>query len=379
MATPLSIGAGANDGLEEYLNDMLRQQALSETVRHNQATESLTGRGIDATEGYRAEAQRQNALVHQQMEQDREARQANMVRDDTRAGLDELMPGAQISKATHDNAIKVGAALPERFTDVKQFPDDFVGPLPENSPQRGETTGYTINPKEAAKPETSETLRRDTINVNGKPEDAMVGEKTGTIHHLLSTGQPPPPGAKITHYEQPDHTLIQSGEGYMPRPAAAAKLAAGEEVPLGTPAQTRTRQDLAQRVGTHFDDVQSLLDEANDKGLLGPLSGRTYTDFMAGKVGSTGDAKNDELLGELRQNLSLLRSGTAQLHGRGGANVGIVQNLEKNMDEGHMSYSELTGALHGMKHWVDTYAAKPNTAAPAATSDPYQDYLNRKK
>lgn len=141
--------------------------------------------------------------------------------------------------------------------------------------------------------------------------------------------------------------------------------------PLATTGTVRTRQITAATVGGHFDRAKELLAQANAKGLLGPIQGR-YADFEAGKIGSTGNPENDQLLGELRLYLSLARSGVAQLHGRGGANVGIVQGIEKKMDESKMSYDALMGALNGMQDWVDAYA-KPSASSslsPATNTPP---------
>jgi hypothetical protein len=115
---------------------------------------------------------------------------------------------------------------------------------------------------------------------------------------------------------------------------------------------------MADAVGSHFDDVSQLIDEANKRGLLGPLRGRTFAEFMAGKVGSTGNADDDQLLGDLRTQMGMIRSGVASLHGRAGANQGIAKEIEKRMDEGFMDPAMLHGSLGGLKKWVDTYARK---------------------
>lgn len=145
--------------------------------------------------------------------------------------------------------------------------------------------------------------------------------------------------------------------------------------PLATTGTVRTRQATAATVASHFDRAKELLKLANDQGLLGPIKGR-YAEFEAGKVGGTGDPEKDQLLGELRLYLSLARSGVAQLHGRGGANVAIVQGIEKKMDEGKMSYDALMGALNGMQDWVEAYASKPST--PQTNTSPVLPTLGPK-
>jgi hypothetical protein len=155
----------------------------------------------------------------------------------------------------------------------------------------------------------------------------------------------------------------------VPKKDAIGKTFAG--APTG---QEANRKSMATSVGARFDDLQTQLDEANKRGLLGPGAGRV-SEFLAGKVGSTGNPENDDLLGELRMNLSAVRSGFASLHGRGGANAGIAKELLDKMDSGHMSHAELTGALRGMKKWVDDYAGK---SQDGATGKPTAEDLIKK-
>lgn len=143
-------------------------------------------------------------------------------------------------------------------------------------------------------------------------------------------------------------------------------IAAGELAPKPTSQETN-RKSMAQSVQSRMDELQGQIDEADHMGLLGPAAGRV-SEFLSGKVGSTGDPVKDDLLGQLRMNLSAARSGFASLHGRGGANSGIAKELESRMDQGHMSRAELSGALKAMRSWVDDYAggAKPTSTKPTA-------------
>lgn len=379
----LAAGAGASEGLHEYLAQLLREKQIAdeqkrtaESGRHNLAEEGLSGRTIDENAKYRQAQQEANKIAADRLETTRREAESNRIRDDQRAGLDDLIPGASISIPTRNSAVKTGAALPERFKPVVPYADDFMGPVNETGPQRGEVGSYTLEGQDK-KAGAQGVIEQKTYVLDGKPIDGFLNNRTGKI--LSKTGEDIT--AKVDHYTAPDRTLIQTGEGYDTRAHATSEINKGGNVPLATPAATRTREDLADRVSTHFDDIQQMLDEANKKGVLGPIAGRTYNDFLAGKIGTTGDAATDELLGELRQNLSLARSGLAQLHGRGGANVGIVQGLEKNMDAGHMSYDELKGSLKAMKSWVDTYAKKKGSGGTAAAAPPaddaYSQYLKR--
>lgn len=396
-----AAGAGAAEGLKDFLLQMLREDQLkneqsrtAEGARHNLATESLTGQGIESTRSYRDQLQRMNDIKESELVNEHKRTEANRVRDDQRAALDDLLPGVMITPDTRNKAVTSGAAAPERFKDVKAFEDDFIGPLPSEAglpgPQRGETTAYTLEGQ--AKKAQGRAPEMKTVIYQGKQFPDKVGKPVDVNYD--AQGRTIYRGEDISnasdHYTAPQsvYAPVQSEDNYLRFNRRTGKFedSSGAEVenpPLATPGATRTRQDLAEKVGSHFDEIQQMLDEAESKGVLGPIAGRSYTDFMAGKVGSTGNPEMDNLIGELRMNLGLARSGLGQLHGRGGANIGIVQALEKKMDEGHMSYNELTGGLRAMKNWVNTYATKKGKTTAAQKTDPaddiYQQYLNRQK
>lgn len=328
-----AAGAGAGQGLDDYLQRMLLEQqvqqkgaAQQEDVRHNQATEALSGRGLDELAGTRSAAE---ALTRAKI-----AENATNDADETRRQAQE---DAALADPKTPDAIK-------QFIQLRRIT------------KKGETVPWEVIPG----------LQKPSVD---PLEHVDVGGKDVLTPRSQAVGKPgfhAPP--------QPSVQFLPTDDGFVRAPRNGGPVtpvlgADGQQVMPQSPAAVRSRQDLAERVSSHFDDVQSLLDEADKKGLLGPLQGRTFNEFMAGKVGSTGNAQNDELLGELRQNLSLARSGLAQLHGRGGANTGIVQGLEKNMDAGFMSHAELSGALKAMKGWVDTYARKKSSATSAAPAD----------
>ena len=285
-----------------------------------------------------------------------------------------------------------GRPAQQEKIDMRERAQAFIDSLPEGDPRKdelkaafeAEAAGLKVPPGYFAKTPASKTrfifdpIKKQYMTPDGKivtnlPNDAVVDRSAD-------------PNAGGVHF-----STVQSGENYIrfnPKSGIfesqdpdSGQWKEVKNPSLATPGQTRAREDLASRVSSHFDDIEHMLDEANKANLLGPIQGRTFVDFMAGKIGTTGNPAHDELLGELRQNLSLARSGLAQLHGRGGANVGIVQGLEKNMDAGHMSYEELKGALHSMKSWVDTYgkkasAPKTETKEPATLKKPSFKFVN---
>lgn len=375
----LATAAGAGQGLEDVLNRLMMESRLkqmsdqtnaaqAETVRSHTANESIDRDRIAAMERERVS---RDALTARNNQDQSEAR----ARDDGRA-LGESIPA--------------DAFLPTGDPAISQMQRGGVGSLlkmkssmPSTSTVGGMTMPGDENPSaaQASTAEASSPIGMIKLRSAAQGEKALADERAlatqkeqgardaETIRHNKVTENKPPPI---------DHVLIQTPEGYMPRSAAAATLAAGGRVDVPESATTKNRRDMASAVGSHFDDVSSLIDEADQKGLLGPLKGRTFVEFMSGKVGSTGDAKNDELLGELRTQLGMIRTGVASLHGRAGANVGIAKDIEKKMDESYMDPAQLRGALKGLKSWVDKYATKPGAEA-APGGDPYAEYLARTK
>lgn len=342
-----AAGAGASEGLDTMLQRLLLEQTMGqrgeaqkEDVRHNQATEALSGRQLDIAAGDKASADA--------------ARQATIAASG-RAAEDEAR-----RKQMEDDAL----SNPNTPEIVKQFIN-----LRRITPK-----GETVPPEVLGLKKPSERAPHPvTIDLPGEGTSLPATQNLDT-GQVFYRGQDVTARKPTIHHE-PQISIGQTDDGFVRIPkagGAASPVLDQNRAPVmpKSPAQVAARQDLAERVSSHFDDVQSMLDAAEKRGLLGPLKGRTFNEFMAGKVGSTGNAEDDELLGELRQNLSLVRSGLAQLHGRGGANIGIVQSLEKNMDAGFMDHAQLKGALRGMKSWVDTYAKKKGKpAAPGAVDD----------
>lgn len=380
----LAVGAGAGKGLDQYLAQMLAEQHQAEIERSNQADEKLKGRAIDSASADRASARSDREAAQQDAAKNRAAQQENTLVDNVRATLPMRQPGAVVDQTQHDFEVKHGAD--PTLYDQKSVPDKqaVASGVPESLAQNDPVSSFLFKGTRTNTPETSAEVK--TVKISdpalakslgkkvGDPIDADYNPKTKTYTHR---------GVDVTngtdHYEKPpapDRVLVPTDMGFRPRADVTADVKGGKQVNPQEPAQVRNREDMATKVGSHFADTQTLLDEAEQKGLLGPLKGRTFTEFLAGKVGSTGNTENDALLGELREDLQMLRSGVATLHGRAGANAGIAKEIEKRMDEGHMSYAEVNGAMKGLKKWVDEYATKPglasSTAAPPAT--PHRQY-----
>jgi hypothetical protein len=351
-----AAGGGAAVGLDHFLQQMLEEEKLKrltdatnaqqqETSRHNLATEDLAGRQhtMMATE---ADARtREMSREHDLMETARQRDDARVLGDTIPSGtvLDPTDPAVQMMQSGGQaSLLKMQAGRPTVDTGPLEPGDTGDARQPgllkmRSFGQANTEAGRKVQADELARQNArdAETVKHDRAMENKPPAVALVNTETG----------------------------------FQTKADVAKKLAAGETVGGPEAAQTKNRRDLAEAVGSHFDDVNNLLDEAESKGLLGPLKGRTFVDFMAGKVGSTGNAENDQLLGDLRTQLGMVRTGVAALHGRTGANVGIAKDIEKKMDEGYMDVNLIKGGLKGLRSWVDTYAKKKGSSA-VSNADP---------
>lgn len=132
------------------------------------------------------------------------------------------------------------------------------------------------------------------------------------------------------------------------------------------PTAVKTRMDFATRVASHIPDIKAEIAQADAQGLLGPTMGR-WNEFLAGKVGATGDPAKDALLAKLRTDVSFLKSGMGVVHSgaRGGA-VQIVQRFDSLLSSDRMTKEMLNGAIDGFKGWLDTYAKDPKAFGEVA-------------
>lgn len=393
----LAAGGGAADGLKEYLVQMLREAQLkdeqtrtAESGRHNVAEEGIQNRNIDENAKLRGATQESLAAERKRVEE-------NRVRDDTRASLDDVMPGARISTQTRDTAVKSGAALPERFNPVKFYDEDFVGPIQPDGPQRGDVGAYTLGDNPKAHVPGADSNQVHTVLYKGKPIDANYDPKTKTYSYK---------GVDVTsdveHYEKPpapDRVLIQSGDGYVRRADAAGKLANGEDVPLATTSSTRTMQEGATMLRPHIPKLASTAEQLEVSGQFGPVMSRIR--HAAEKLGTAGtpeevqanfdavgraiandpELNKNRLVGKFATSLGLMTSGAGRVHGgaRGGGSIQMI-NYMKSLLSDSSDINMFLGRLDSLDEYMGGYAAGPggggDTAAPAA-DDLYNQYLNR--
>lgn len=357
-----AVGAGAGQGLEDVLTRMVEQAKLdqmkkiqdgqqAESVRSHMANEGIDRERIAATERDRLS---RDAMTNRNYQEQSD----RAMRDDGRA-LSEQIPGdtflptgdsaiKQLESGGQGSLLRMKSSLPSTSTvAASTLPGD------ENP------AGVTVTSKELPRDIGRIKLRTQLQTEKAIADAAKVtdqGEQKrrddNTIRHDIAMENKP---------SVPQVTIVPTDTGVMrvPRGGGAATPvmgADGQPVMPRSPAQILNRRGMASDVGSHFDKTEALLQEADDAGILGPLKGRTYADFMAGKIGTTGNANNDELLGELRMNLGMLASGVASLHGRAGANAGIAKDIQKKMDEGYMDPALIRGGLKSLRSWTSKYA-----------------------
>lgn len=379
----LAIGAGAGNGLNEVLTRMMEEAKLKQLTDSTTARQAEENRSNVAHEGLQrdqiAATERQRVATMDATKVERDRAEGRAVRDDSRQAMDTIPSGTVMPETDPQVRMADQAGFGSLLRGVKSRPSVDVGPLQEEDQGQAIPVDSRIKLKSFAQQKEADKEGKTggynnevkTVLYHGKPVDAIFDPRAKTFTH--------PNGTDITkdvgdHYVAPDRTLVQSGDQWVRRPDAAGK-------PIGDPAQVRNRRDMATAVGSHFDDASQLIDEADAKGLLGPMKGRTFAEFLAGKMGSTGNAENDALLGDLRTSMSMIRSGTASLHGRAGANAGIAKEIQSKMDEGFMDPAMLKGSLKSLKSWVDKYASGGSGKTPEApaVSDAYDEYLKRQK
>lgn len=120
-------------------------------------------------------------------------------------------------------------------------------------------------------------------------------------------------------------------------------------------AATKSSAEFAASLRSHIPEMQALISKADAAGLVGPKNGRLFNDFMAGRIGSTGNADVDQLAGQLREFNSLMNSGTLKAHfgARGGQQM--YDKFVQNLDATKMSAAQMNGALDSLDKFMQGY------------------------
>ncbi len=136
-------------------------------------------------------------------------------------------------------------------------------------------------------------------------------------------------------------------------------------------AQAKGTAEFAKTMLPHIDEMRDIVHQAAQSGYIGPSAGRVYGQFLAGKVGSTGNDQADNLLGKLRAVDTLIKSGTLKVHfgSRGGQQM--YQHFSDVLNSGKQSEAEINGALDGIKSFLTGYA----TMGQSPQTQPSQDIM----
>jgi hypothetical protein len=354
MPSPiLAAASGAGDGLEEVLNNLMTQARLSQVKNHEDATLAESIRSHQADEDFR------NRQLTE-MGADRLARTQENIRlhNDQGAARQSENDARTATEARQDaEDIPGGTIIPDTDRAAMTMRAGGAGPLLRAVGPRPAVTEGPLEPEDTgeAVPQPSVIKLSSSAQKKQQAADTAAGRKQDEVERHDQAMENKPPA--------PDRVVVQTGDGFMTRDDVRRRLASGTDVPLPDSAQARTRAKMAGQILPHFDDVIQEINDADKAGALGPIKGRTVNDFLAGKVGSTGDDKLDTLLGGLNLDMNMLSSGVASLHGRGGANAGIGRDLLAKMNTAHMSKDELLGAVGSLRKWAAGYANEKDTAA----------------
>lgn len=374
MAGWLDYGAGAASGLEALLERKLKeqvaaqhQQSIDETVRSNRADE-----------GYRDRALIESSALRRQTAGDlaktRADQEANRQTDNIRARIALRPIDSPVPQDEYDEDRNVGKA-PDALYSVtatsRQAGDEDYGPVQDIKYKgtEGQQVARLRANKKPAEPqgtvrETSNGLVRVMPDGTTKPVVDTNGKQARGYH--------PPP--------QPISVITVDADGNPVTRVVDKKV--GSEFQRPAPQGIQSRMYTSRGVLSHMGEVKDELDEAERRGLLGPIEGR-WADFLAGKVGSTGDSANDELLGQMRMDLKLLTSGTVAAHFQSRGGQQMMHDFQALLDSGKFSRDELRGSINSMETWLKAYAGNPAKLGvgdtPSSTTDPYAEYLKRKK
>jgi hypothetical protein len=150
-------------------------------------------------------------------------------------------------------------------------------------------------------------------------------------------------------------------------------------------AQTAAQGHLAKKVIGHLDAVQTMAQQVDKLGLMGPIGGR-WADFAAGKIGDSdmlnilshdiGRPLSDQekqLVGRFRSNVGLLKSGMAMVHGgaRGGGSPEMAKRMDGLINANRMDINLFLGATEGFRDWLGSYADTSNNSnTPTTPANP---------
>lgn len=369
-----AAGAGASQGLDEFLQRALMEQqveqrgnAQREDVRHNQATEALTGRSLDELAGQRSATEALSRERVSGMEQATAAEKHRVELEDA-ALADPKTPDAIKQFIGLRRITKQGESVPwEVIPSLKTTPDKNLEKVTIDLPGVGTSLPAMQHPVTGA------------IMYNGKDVTAKEGKPWAVVHH------------------EPATQILPTDSGFMRAPRAGGNATPvtgtdGKPIMPQSPAQIRTRVDTSKKVEQIIPDIESGAEAVNAMGLMGPIGGR-WGDFAAGKWGSAADLKllgynltpeQEQTLNEFRTDLGFLKSGTAMVHGgaRGGGSAQIMSRMDQLINANKMDYNGFKGSLKSFKKLLAKYSSLGEDGPvdeKTGGDDLFTQYQNRKR
>lgn len=310
---------------------------------------------------------------------------------------------------TGRTALPTAEPMPARFAGIpsqalvekqNQAQLDYINSLPEGPAKTAATyelrTGKPI-PAGALKTDADkhspayieyQDYKKETETAGQKPLDFNSWATMDANRKNVNKPNAPQPQIFYDANGKPHAMQFTGGE---PKEIPLPANLTGKTSPIS--AAVWTRVNAAKKVGSHIGDVESEIEEADRRGLLGPLKGR-MSEFLAGKIGSTGDPDNDFLLGKLRLDISAVKSGFGMVHSGSRAAIGLLKRWDEVLNAKDMSKETLLGSLDGMQGWLSSYAEDPtkpegettpsSTAKPVASTkrktaaELYSEFLEKK-
>lgn len=134
----------------------------------------------------------------------------------------------------------------------------------------------------------------------------------------------------------------------------------GEQGPTSA---NRTMSQMAATVQPHLDTLRSEISELSP--YLGPAMGR-WNDFLAGKVGSTGNPVLDQKMGRLISDFKLAASAVGRTHFAGRTGLPAAQYFGQLFNMAR-SPEELQGILQSIPSYIEGYTQMQNFTPKAGT------------
>lgn len=267
MASLLSMGAGASEGLDKYLQRLMLEEQQAQAVRKQTADEgyrqqdlALRGRALD-------QSGESNRLAQESLQQNRQATLEAGQRDDLRTSLSQIPGGTEISPETYQSAIRLKAVPPERF-DQQAAPstDSMAAGVPEslapNDPVASriklrQTPTEVATEARLADAERRAQLAEQALQLREGLGYGNLDARNRTESRLASYGGPVVP--------------TQTADGVRNMPRGSEAVQGGETAPP-KPASERAASD---ELSSLLELAQNTLQEGDSNGWVGvgPIAG----------------------------------------------------------------------------------------------------------